>query len=217
MKITKILIGRLVSIIVASCAIVVAGGGIAFLRRPMGIFYLVLSVVWWLLALVRRRGIPSTYDRKQRVIVITLGAVTVPLLIVVPPWEYAHFAGPIPRDGLLAWAGLVLFAAGITLQAAAMWTLRGFYTVRLGMQPGHRLVTSGPYCLVRHPGYLSYILSMMGVGLALSSLIGLGLAVLVMPFLLWRIRCEEEMLLAEFGDEYKTYMRQTKRLIPLIY
>ncbi|MDO8568665.1 MAG: isoprenylcysteine carboxylmethyltransferase family protein, partial [Dehalococcoidales bacterium] len=125
---------------------------------------------------------------------------------------------PIPRDGPLAYAGLTLFAAGISLQAAAMRALGDFYTVRLGRQPGHRLVTSGPYRLIRHPGYLSYLLSMMGIGLALSSLIGLGLVALVFPFLLWRIRREEEMLTAEFDGEYKAYKKQTKwRLIPLVY
>lgn len=190
----------------------------AFIRRPVGTLYLALWVVWWLVtALGRRRGVPSAYDRRQRMMVIAYSLVSVPLLIVAPPWEYAHFTGPIPRDGLLAWAGLALFTAGIALQAAAMWALRGMYTVRLGMQPGHHLVTSGPYRLVRHPGYLSYILSMMGIGLALSSLLGLGLVILVVPFILWRIEREEEMLLAEFGEEYRIYMQQINRLIPLVY
>ena len=172
---TKMLVGRL-AFMTASCVIVVvAGGGTSFLRRPVGILYLVLSAVWWLLALMRQCGITSTYDRKQRVIVILLGAATVPLLLIVPPWEYAHFIGPIPRDGPLAWTGLVLFATGIALQGAAMWALRGAFMVRLGVQPGHHLITSGPYLFMRHPGYLSYILSMTGIGLALSSLAGLGL------------------------------------------
>lgn len=150
--------------------------------------------------------------------VIAYSLVSAPLLIVAPPWEYAHFTGPFPRDGPVAWIGLVLFAAGIALQAAAMWELRGMYTVRLGMQPEHHLVTSGPYRLVRHPGYLSYIISMTGIGLALSSLVGLGLVILVAPFILWRIQHEETMLVAEFGEEYQAYVLQTKwRLIPLVY
>jgi len=215
---SKILIGRFVFIAASSVIVVMAGGGVAFIRRPVGMIYLALWVVWWLVtALRRQRGVPSAYDQKQGAIVMALSVLIVPVLIVVPPWEYAHFAGPIPRGGPLAWAGLALFVGGIALQAAAMWALRGMYTVRLGMQPGHHLVTSGPYRLVRHPGYLSYILSMTGIGLALSSLIGLGLVVLVMPFLLWRIEREEEMLRAEFGEEYRTYMQQTKRLIPLVY
>lgn len=215
---TKILIGRLIFIAASCVIIVVAGGGVAFIHRPVGTLYLALWVAWWVVtSLGRQSGAPSAYDRTQRVIVMAMSFVSVPLLIVGPPWEYAHFTGPIPRDGPVAWIGLALFAAGIALQAAAMWVLRGMYTVRLGMQPGHHLVTNGPYRLVRHPGYLSYIVSMTGIGLALSSLVGLGLPILVVPFILWRIRHEEEMLVVEFGEEYRTYVQQTKRLIPLVY
>jgi len=210
--------GRIFFVAITGTLIVVAGGGVAFIQRPIGIAYLVLSLLWWSLAMVRRHGAASTYDRKQHIIVVALGVMTVPLLILAPPWEYAHFAGPIPRDGPLAYAGLTLFAAGIVLQAAAMRTLGSFYTVHLGRQPGHHLVTGGPYRLVRHPGYLSYIMSMTGISLALSSLIGLGLVALVFPFLLWRIRREEEMLIAEFDNEYQFYMKKTKwRLVPLVY
>jgi hypothetical protein len=133
----------LVFILLCCVLIVVAGGGMAFLRWPPGGVYLILWVVWWLLIAVGRlRGLPSAYDRSQRVI-LALGIVVLVGLILVPRWEVALLAGPIPRDGPLAWFGLALFAAGIALQAAAFWALRGLYTLRLGVQPGHRLVTSG--------------------------------------------------------------------------
>ncbi|MCC7352169.1 MAG: hypothetical protein IT330_00325, partial [Anaerolineae bacterium] len=168
------LVGRIIFIAATCVVIVIAGGGARFLLRPVGAVYLALWVLWWLAtALGRQAGVASAYDRTQRAGVIALSIVSVPLLVAAPPWEYAHFTGPIPRDGPLSWFGLALFAAGIAVQVAAMWALRGLFTVRLGMQPGHRLVSSGPYRLVRHPGYLSYILSLTGIGLALSSLIGL--------------------------------------------
>jgi len=215
----KVLIGRLIFIAASCVMIVVAGGGVAFIRRPVGALYLAFWVVWWVVtSLGRHIGAPSAYDKTQRVMVIGLSVVSVPLLVVAPPWEYAHFAGPIPRDGPLAWIGLALFGTGIALQAGAMWALYGMYTVRLGVQPTHHLVRSGPYRSVRHPGYLSYLVSMTGIGLALGSLVGLGLVILVVLFILWRIQHEEEMLAAEFGEEYRTYRRQTRwRLIPLVY
>jgi protein-S-isoprenylcysteine O-methyltransferase Ste14 len=212
------LIGVLIFATMTCVVIVVAGGGEAFLRRPVGVTYLALWAVWWLaIALGRRRGAPSAYDRSQRTIV-ALGVVALVGLIVVTPWEYAHLAGPIPRNGPLAWAGLLLFAAGIALQVAAFWALRGLYTTRLGVQPGHRLVTSGPYRLVRHPGYLSNLLCMTGIGLALSSLVAIGATIFVVPLILRRIASEEAMLLAEFGAEYRAYQqRTTKRLVPGVY
>ena len=215
-------IGRQIglSVFVAICCvlIVVAGGGTAFVRRPVGAAYLILWVAWWLLILIgRQSGVPSAYDRSQRSI-LALGIVALVGLVVVPPWEYARFAGPIPRDGPLAWLGLGLFAAGIVLQAAAFWVLRGMYTSRLGVQPGHRLITNGPYRLVRHPGYLSNLLCMAAIGLALSSLVGLGLTLLVVPLIVLRIGREEEMLAVEFGQAYERYRQRTRgRLIPCIF
>jgi protein-S-isoprenylcysteine O-methyltransferase Ste14 len=164
----------------------------------------------------RQRGVASAYDKSQRVF-WALGGSIMLALTVVGPWEFANFAGPIPRDGLPAWIGLALFATGDVLQAAAMWALHGLYTSRLGVQPHHRVVTNGPYHLVRHPGYVGAILCLLGMGLALSSLIAIGLAILFVPILVWRIGREKEMLLTEFGEEYRSYMKKTKRLIPLVY
>jgi protein-S-isoprenylcysteine O-methyltransferase Ste14 len=212
------LVGLLFFAFVCCLVIVLAGGGWTFLQRPVGALCLVLWIGWWLLIAVgRQRGVPSAYDRSQRVI-LTLGIVALVGLIVAPPWEYTHFSGPIPRDGPLAWFGLALFAAGTILQAAAFWALRGMYTSRLGVQPGHRLVMGGPYRLLRHPGYLSNLLCLGGIGLALSSLAGLGLTLLVVPLIVRRIEREEEMLATELGQEYERYRRQVQwRLIPYVF
>jgi len=214
----KRMVGLLFFALLCCVLIVLAGGGRAFLRRPVGAAYLVLWIGWWLLIAVgRQRGAPSAYDRSQRVI-LALGVVALAGLVLGPPWEYARLSGPIPQDGLWAWLGLALFAAGIGLQAAAFWALRGFYTSRLGIQPQHRLVTSGPYRLVRHPGYLSNLLCLAGIGLALSSLIGLGLTLFVVPLIVRRIAREEEMLVAELGEGYEGYRQRTRwRLIPYLF
>lgn len=212
-------IGRIIFLLVSSALVIIAGGGLAFAQRPVGVIYLILWVIWQLMIItLRKSGTLLPYDRSQRVAVIAISVVTLPILIMGPPWEYAHFSGPIPRDGELAWAGLSLFSLGIVSMSLAMRALGNAFTVRLGVQPGQRLVTSGPYHFVRHPGYLSYILSLLGIGLSMSSLIALGMAILSAPFFIWRIQHEEQMLAAEFGEKYETYKKQTKwRLIPLVY
>lgn len=70
---------------------------------------------------------------------------------------------------------------------------------------------------MRHPSYLGAILCLTGMGLALSSLIAIGLSILFIPVLIWRIEREDNMLLTELGEEYRAYMLKTRRLIPLIY
>lgn len=210
------MIGRVLFALITSVIVVLAGGGLAFLLRPVGTGYVVLWITYWVMQAGRRRGQASSYDRKQRIVYVS-GVIVIPALVVVVPCEYAHFTGPIPRDGPVSWAGLALFALGIIVLAAAMRTLGKLYTSYLGIQPGHRLVTSGPYRYVLHPGYLGEVLSMFGIGLSLSSVVGLALALLSLLLVLKRIKPEEEMLTAEFGDEYRKYMGRTKRLVPFIY
>lgn len=217
MQKTARMLGVLVFALLTAAAMAAAGGGGSFVRRPLTATFLGLWSSWWLaIALGRQRGAPSRYDRSQRGIV-ALGILALLVLVLVVPWEYAHFTGPLPRGGPLAWAGLVVFALGIILQAAAFWALRGLYTSRLGIQPEHHLVSSGPYRWIRHPGYLSNILCLAGIALAMSSLIGLAVCLAVIPLILARADKEEAMLVAEFGDAYRQYQLRTRRFIPALY
>ncbi len=224
-RLAGMVLGRLIFLTAADVVALAAGNGgrhgteeVPFLARPVGAVYLVLWTVWWAVTFLgRRSGVRSAEDRGQRWLVLLLGVVLVPTLVFLPPWEYAHLPGPIPRDGAVAWVGLALFAAGITMQAWAMWTLRGFFTVRLGLQPGHRLVTGGPYRFVRHPGYASYILSLTGIGLAMGSIGGLAVAATATLFIVSHLKVEETMLTAAFGDDYRRYAAGRARLFPGIY
>ena len=210
----KLLAARFLFVGLLSTVVVLSGGGI-LLRRPVGVAYIVLFILWMLSTVLGRPvGQSSIYNRSQRVILV-LGSLAIIPLVILAPWEYTHFSGPIPRDTVLAWFGLALFAAGICLQTAAMATLQGMYTLRLGVQR-HRLITTGAYRVVRHPGYLGNILELFGIGLSLSSLFALATAFLVVPLLLLRIRDEEAMLKFEY-PEYEDYTRHTKRLVPFIW
>lgn len=204
--------------LILSIGLILLAGGLEFVSRPVGLAFLIL---WTALALAtaafRLPGSPSAYDRRQVVYRIVLGVVGFLGLMVVGPWEYMRLSGPLPRDGWLAWLGIALFALGTILLSWAMWTLHGQFTVRLSVAAGDRLVTSGPYRIVRHPGYLGWILALPGMALALGSLAILAMTALFVAWIVVRIRDEEAMLLAEFGDSYRAYQQRTKRLIPFVY
>lgn len=218
MKLFSAILGRLIYILVTSMVILLVGGGPAFLNKSIGACYLILWILWWTVTFIgRRKGEDTVYDKGQKMLVIISAIVSIPFLIYIPVWEYSDFEGPIPRDGVLSWAGIILFVSGIIIQSIAMWQLKGFYTVRIGIQPEQKLVTSGLYRFIRHPGYLSYIITIIGIGLSLSSILTLLFVVFIILFLVLRIKGEEEMLLKEFGDEYKAYMKRTKKIIPFIY
>ena len=87
----------------------------------------------------------------------------------------------------------------------------------VAIQPGHTLVTSGVYGVIRHPSYLGLLISSLGWGLAFRSGVGVLLAVLTLIPVVGRIRAEEVLLRSQFGAEYDAYRNRTSRLIPGFY
>ncbi len=147
-------------------------------------------------------------------LVFSLSVLLVPLLAV---YERAH--GPAAnRSPAWAAAGLLLFLLGAALGIAAWRALGRWYAPDVDILPGQRLIKSGPYGLVRHPMYAALLLAMPTVPLLLRSLWALALClVLIAPALWLRIREEEALLLATFGDEYRAYAARTWRLVPFVF
>jgi protein-S-isoprenylcysteine O-methyltransferase Ste14 len=80
------------------------------------------------------------------------------------------------------------------------------------------LVTTGMYRLVRNPAYSGSILSLLGIGLALRSILSV-IEVLIVCLVCYRIRIhtEEKELTAAFDEEFSSYCTHTKRLVPFIW
>ncbi len=87
----------------------------------------------------------------------------------------------------------------------------------VAIQPGHTLVTSGIYGVIRHPSYLGLLVNSLGWALAFRSGVGVLLTAFTIPPLIARIRAEERLLSAQFGDAYDAYRSRTSRLLPGIY
>ena len=121
-------------------------------------------------------------------------------------------------DGhMVRWIGLVLFGAGGALRLWPVFVLGNRFSGLVAIQPGHTLVTSGVYGVIRHPSYLGLLISTFGWGLVFRSAVGVLLAALLVPPLLARINAEERLLRSQFGEEYDAYRARTWRLIPGIY
>jgi protein-S-isoprenylcysteine O-methyltransferase Ste14 len=112
-------------------------------------------------------------------------------------------------------AGLVVLAAGVALRTWAILTLGRLFKFVVVIQDGHRVVTSGPYRLLRHPSYTGALVAFLGVGIALDSWLSVVTLVLL-PLLavLVRIHLEEAELATALGQEYRAYVSRTRRLVP---
>jgi protein-S-isoprenylcysteine O-methyltransferase Ste14 len=117
----------------------------------------------------------------------------------------------------IRWAGVLLFAAGGALRIWPVFVLDRRFSGLVAIQPGHSLVTSGVYGVIRHPSYLGLLVKSLGWALAFRSVIGILLTAFTIPSLLARIRAEETLLKAQFGNEYEVYRTRTLRLIPWLY
>jgi protein-S-isoprenylcysteine O-methyltransferase Ste14 len=81
----------------------------------------------------------------------------------------------------------------------------------------HELVRRGPYTLVRHPIYTSMLCVLWGIGFMTASLVLFVLATAV--FLVGteiRVRIEDRLLAARFGEQFEGYQRSTRAYLPLL-
>ena len=123
------------------------------------------------------------------------------------------FAFPAPP--WLRWTGVALGIASVGLFAWTHVTLGRFWSTCLQLRRDHRLITAGPYARIRHPMYSAIVGWMISLALVGGSWIPLLVAALAALNFILRIHPEEKMMLKEFGDEYREYMKRTGRLLPV--
>jgi len=111
--------------------------------------------------------------------------------------------------------GAVLVAFGIALAILARAHLGWKSVTRSSDDRTPGLVTSGPYALARHPMYGGMLLAMLGSAIGQSVLWLLPLAVYA-PHFIRSARREEQLLSEQFPERYRSYMKQTKMLLPFV-
>ncbi|KAI0780936.1 hypothetical protein BD413DRAFT_464582 [Trametes elegans] len=135
-------------------------------------------------------------------------------------------------------AGSAFTVFGGSVRILCHRTLGRFFTWQMSVQDDHKLVTSGPYSIVRHPSYSGWVVLVIGQALALLSpgsfyaesgalhtvagKTAAGAVVGYLGFITYvlcsRIRKEDEVLQREFGEEWNAWAKKTPyRLIPYIY
>lgn len=147
----------------------------------------------------------------------------------------------------LAFLGIILAIFGSLFRHAAVRELGPMFTYELAVRQNHRLITSGPYAVVRHPGYSGVLLFVLGSVLAGSTAQGGLVREVVLPRLGWtgepwtaysvigatvafisqigilgglfaRVPKEDAMLRREFGREWEEWAcRVPYKLMPLLY
>ncbi|WP_128545134.1 protein-S-isoprenylcysteine O-methyltransferase [Larkinella soli] len=135
-----------------------------------------------------------------------------PLIYGLTPWlDFAHFSLP---DGL-RYTGFLVVVAGTVVLLLSHSALGSNWNGQLNIRENHTLVVRGIYAYVRHPMYLAFLLS--GIGTLLLSanwLVGGLLLIWFWIMYLGRVDREEQMMIDQFGEQYRAYMKSTGRLLP---
>lgn len=141
-----------------------------------------------------------------------VGMTILPLIAIFTPLLDV-FAFPVPDP--VRFAFLIIFALNIWLFFAAHRDLGKNWSMILEIKEGHNLVKTGIFKRIRHPMYTHFWIWVIAQGIVLANglVLVFGIAAWGLLYFL-RVPKEEKMLVAEFGDDYREYMRETGRVIP---
>ena len=158
---------------------------------------------------IANEGLPSMVFRFVAFPVLIILVIGYPLT----SW-FDSLALPLPE--VTRFIGAILGALSVPLLGWIQGTLGRYWSAGLEIQSDHRLITSGPYSRICHPMYTAIMMFGVGEALLSANLLLLVLFVSASMLLALRAPVEERMLLKEFGDEYRDYMRRTGRFLPKI-
>jgi protein-S-isoprenylcysteine O-methyltransferase Ste14 len=168
----------------------------------------------------RARRVRVVSDRRSRS--DTVGLASALLGMAFLPGFYVATGIPKGADYPASiWAvllGTIIFAAALWVFRTSHKILGRNWSISLQIRDKHELICEGPYALVRHPMYTSFLLMALGQAFLLSNWV-VGLAGLVGFAVLFFLRVgkEERMMSENFGPQYLAYMERTKRIIPYLY
>jgi protein-S-isoprenylcysteine O-methyltransferase Ste14 len=188
-------------------------------------FILTFSVCTNIIGLYLAKTDPALLERRLKV---GPGAETRPAQKAIISLAFAAFAALFVVSALDKRLGWSTVPASVSILGDAfvafglMIDLRVFQENSYGASTiesmeGQKVISTGPYALVRHPMYVGVLIMVLGVPLALASYWGLLFLFLNVPILMLRIRDEETMLEQEL-EGYADYMRHVRyRLIPGVW
>jgi len=135
---------------------------------------------------------------------LLLTILTGPLTAIYGIWE-------IPTEKIISiTAGIIVFLIGAYVYFR--WEIFWHKTYK------GQLVTGGIFQHIRHPHYTSLLIVGFGLAFFFYSLFALAIAIIAIPIMIWSSIDEEKLLIKQYGEEYKKFMKKVPwRMIPKIF
>ena len=170
----------------------------------------VFAVVWIAGSLYNRRhAAPVAQRSDRRWLLFVFGVAGVVAVAPHTTWRVFHLC-----EGRVQVIGAVLLIVGTAFALWARVVLGTMWSSVPLQRTGHELRTTGPYAITRHPIYTA-IISML-IGTALLDGVGVWLPFLLAAVsgLVFKLRAEERLMRAAFGDAYREYAKRVPALVP---
>jgi protein-S-isoprenylcysteine O-methyltransferase Ste14 len=162
----------------------------------------------------RMRGGPTAEKEPVQKIIMLITSLGFVGLLVVPALDHRFAWSQMPP--YMALAGDVLVGAGL-LAIFFVFRENSFTSATIELAPDQKVISSGPYALVRHPLYSGALVMLLGLPIALGSWWGVLVVVAMLPALIWRL-LEEEKFLAVNLAGYVAYQDSVRyRLLPWVW
>jgi len=162
----------------------------------------------------RMRAGPTAEKRSAQKLIMLGTSLGFIALLLVPALDHRWGWSAVPPVGVVVGDALVLIGF---LFIARVYRENSFTSATIQIVERQRVISTGPYAIVRHPMYASAFLYLVGTPLALGSYWGLVPIVAMMPLLIWRLLDEERFLTAQLPGyaDYQTQVRH--RLVPFVW
>ena len=122
------------------------------------------------------------------------------------------FTLPLPE--IVLWILTVIAFMAIAFLIWVHIYLGKEWSASLKIREGHQLIISGPYSKIRHPMYTALFTIYLSFALVSGNLLIIVPTILAIISLAVRVKKEEDVLITEFGDQYRNYMLHTGRFFP---
>lgn len=146
-----------------------------------------------------------------------MAAITVSQMSSVLEWTHFHSQHTFHWN-ISTITGVICIVLGGALRYWSIKTLGHFFTAGVLVTNTQKIITTGPYRILRHPSYTGGILTVIGTPLVLENTYSVLLTLLLMIVAYaFRIKAEEKAMIKIFGNFYYTYQQNTRKLIPLLW
>jgi|ERR1041385_7726742 protein-S-isoprenylcysteine O-methyltransferase Ste14 len=189
----------------------------AELLKVSALIWTIFGAYWVLSAVVGRkpsappaRSEPPLY-RPLRIALLAFAFI----LLFWKPGAFGILAARfVPPKNAIVFVGFAVFLTGLGIAVWARIHLGQYWSDKVMLQAGHRLVRTGPYACMRHPIYSGVLFAIAGTAIILGQWRGLLAFLLMLANYSIKARREEEILRAQFGAEFEEHQSRAGFLLP---